>query len=80
MGNSCAQAVGLKYHEDLQHRIPRTEVAGVEATVQRVVREVLAKGGFTDGGRSFVHVTGSYCRGKPDTGRSADRGSTCMPR
>lgn len=35
------QAAGLKYYDDLQHRIPRMEVAAIEAVVKEAVVDML---------------------------------------
>lgn len=69
--DSCLQVAGLKYFDDMQQRIPRTEVEQVHSLVSEVVKEVLAVDGVPDADRLHCRVTGSYIRGKPMTG------STC---
>ena len=64
------QVAGLKYFDDMQQRIPRTEVEQVHGLVYGVVREVLAIEGMPDADRLHCRVTGSYIRGKPMTGSS----------
>lgn len=67
--SSCVlQVIGLKYFDDMQHRIPRTEVEQVHSLVYGVVKEVLAVDGLPDADRLHCRVTGSYIRGKPMTG------------
>ena len=68
--NIPLQVAGLKYFDDMQQRIPRTEVEGVHSLVTGVVREVLAVEGLPDADRLHCRVTGSYIRGKPMTGSS----------
>lgn len=62
------QVIGLKYFDDMQQRIPRTEVEQVHSLVYGVVKEVLAIDGLPDADRLHCRVTGSYIRGKPMTG------------
>ncbi|KAL3133282.1 hypothetical protein ABBQ38_007162 [Trebouxia sp. C0009 RCD-2024] len=62
------QVIGLKYFDDMQQRIPRTEVEQVHSLVYGVVKEVLAVEGLPDADRLHCRVTGSYIRGKPMTG------------
>ncbi|KAL3149104.1 hypothetical protein ABBQ32_001946 [Trebouxia sp. C0010 RCD-2024] len=62
------QVIGLKYFDDMQQRIPRTEVEQVHSLVYGVVKDVLAVEGLPDADRLHCRVTGSYIRGKPMTG------------
>ncbi|KAI9220586.1 hypothetical protein BC828DRAFT_113635 [Blastocladiella britannica] len=55
-----AQRMGLLYHEDLQHRIPRAEVSAVYASVKRVAQSIVKD--------MEVHCTGSYRRGAATCG------------
>ena len=56
------QRVGLRHFDDLQHRIPREEVARIESVVRETAQRLTA-------GRELECVTcGSYRRGKADCG------------
>ena len=69
------QAVGLKYFEDFQQRIPRAEVEGVVKVVERVVLEVLQVGGWAKerGGFEKGHGRG---RGLGVSSRGRGQGRT----
>lgn len=54
------QRVGLKYFEELELRVPRAEVAEVEALVQATAAAVDP--------RFYVEAVGSYRRGLPESG------------
>lgn len=62
------QVAGLKHFDDMQQRIPRSEVEEVHKLVCGTVREVLGVEGLPDADRLHCRVTGSYIRGKPMTG------------
>ncbi|KAK9865403.1 hypothetical protein WJX84_007229 [Apatococcus fuscideae] len=63
------QVVGLKYHEDLQHRIPRSEVQMAEDAIRQAVMEVLPSRRIDDASDPlYAYCMGSYLRGKPATG------------
>jgi len=64
------QVAGLKHFDDMQQRIPGTEVEQVHGLVCGVVKEVLGVEGLPDADRMHCRVTGSYIRGKPMTGAS----------
>ncbi len=57
---STSQSVALSYYEDILTRIPRDEVAAIEAVVQQNATELLQG--------AFVKCCGSFRRGKPDCG------------
>ena len=64
------QVVGLKYHEDLQHRIPRSEVQMAEDAIRQAVMEVLPSRRIDDASDPlYAYCMGSYLRGKPATGK-----------
>ncbi|KAF9374636.1 hypothetical protein BGX21_004076, partial [Mortierella sp. AD011] len=54
------QISGLRYYEDLQKRIPRTEVEEIAAVVDKAAKALHPE--------IQSQVTGSYRRGKPDCG------------
>jgi DNA polymerase lambda len=55
-----AQAVGLKYYEDFQKRIPRAEMESICGSIKAVIQKI---------DPSFiVEICGSYRRGKSDCG------------
>ncbi|KAL0035862.1 hypothetical protein WJX77_005685 [Trebouxia sp. C0004] len=62
------QVAGLKHFDDMQQRIPRSEVEQVHRLVCGVVKEVVGVEGLPDADRLHCRVTGSYIRGKPMTG------------
>ena len=57
------QALGLKYYEDLQQRIPRAEVEQIINKVQQRVDELSERKGTYE-----MIACGSYRRGKPSSG------------
>lgn len=63
------QVAGLKHFDDMQHRIPRSEVEQVHSLVCGAVRDILGVEGLPDADRLHCRVTGSYIRGKPMTGQ-----------
>lgn len=62
---------GLKYYEDIQRKMPRTEVARGEALVRAAVFDLvdtLAPGLGADGvARTYAWATGSFRRGAPES-------------
>ncbi len=68
---AVVQVAGLKHFDDMQQRIPRSEVEQVHSLVCGVVREVVGVEGLPDADRLHCRVTGSYIRGKPMTGCTA---------
>ena len=67
-GFAVVQVAGLKHFDDMQQRIPRSEVEQVHSQVCLAVRDVLGVEGLPDADRLHCRVTGSYIRGKPMTG------------
>ncbi|KAL4421994.1 hypothetical protein ABPG77_011017 [Micractinium sp. CCAP 211/92] len=62
------QRIGLKYFDDLAHRVPRAEVAQAEAIVREACFELVEQhGGRNDVEFTFCWATGSYRRGAPDS-------------
>jgi hypothetical protein len=62
------QEVGLKYLDDFEKRIPRAEVAHAEAIVREATFDLVDRMGADDTERTYCRATGSYIRGKPDSG------------
>lgn len=52
------QAAGLKYYDDLQHRIPRMEVAAIEAVVKEAVVDMLHCREAHDASTIFCYAVG----------------------
>lgn len=57
------QWLGVKYDDDLRHRIPRAVIATFDSFLQQ-----WAKTTDRDASRTLVTVCGSYRRGQPDSG------------
>uniref|UniRef100_A0A1D1ZYL6 DNA polymerase n=1 Tax=Auxenochlorella protothecoides TaxID=3075 RepID=A0A1D1ZYL6_AUXPR len=70
-GLTAQQLTGLKYYEDIQRKMPRTEVARGEALVRAAVFDLvdtLAPGLGADGvARTYAWATGSFRRGAPES-------------
>lgn len=65
------QVVGLKYHDDLQNRIPRDEVQRAESIIRKAVMDILPSESIDDEKDPlYAYCMGSYLRGKPATGLS----------
>lgn len=63
--------VGLKYHDDLQNRIPRDEVQRAESIIREAVMDILPSESLNDEKDPlYAYCMGSYLRGKPATGLS----------
>ena len=56
------QKIGLKYHEDLQKRVPRDEAEKILEKVEKAAKKIFK------GDNLKLEICGSYRRGKPDTG------------
>ena len=56
------QAAGLKYHDDLQRRIPREEVAVIEAVVREAVVDLLHCREAHDASTLFCYAVGRWGR------------------
>jgi len=52
------QAAGLKYYDDLQHRIPSKEVAAIEAVVKEAVVDMLHCREAHDASTIFCYAVG----------------------
>jgi DNA polymerase beta len=55
-----SQILGLKYHEDIDKRIPRKEIKKVESVLSKILKKVCPE--------MNMIIAGSYRRGKPDSG------------
>ena len=63
------QKIGLKYHEDILKRIPRSEIQEFEKVFEKVWSEVLAsKGEGSNKEKGSFSIVGSYRRGQDDSG------------
>ena len=63
------QIIGLKYFQDLQHRIPRDEVRSAEDIIRKAVIDVLPSRATDEASAPlYAYCMGSYLRGKPATG------------
>lgn len=58
---SKSQKIGLKYHEDLKKRIPRSESEKVKKIIKEKVKEIYKN-------KSIVELAGSYKQGKETSG------------
>jgi DNA polymerase lambda len=64
---TAQQAVGLKFFDDFELRIPHAEIATAEAVVREAAFALAEELGAGDAERCFCAATGSYARGAPDS-------------